>query len=291
MYTEPEQGVFNFTGGDYFLDLAEAAGKRVRCHNLVWYNQLPAWVTDPAEPWTNETLTAVLEAHITAVVTHFGDRCYSWDVVNEALSDDAPAAPGGIAWQSNLFYDTIGPAYVPLAFAAASRAARAAGLAVRLYYNDYNIETAGAAKAVAAQALVAQLQARGVQIDGVGLESHFVAGSAPSRAAQEQVMREFAALGVEVAVTELDVRLYLPANATSEAQQVSDYYNAVAACVSVEACVGITVWDFVGEFPQLYDLTAYIRSLQGSQRLGGSFFVREVTDLILIPLRHLFLDS
>jgi GH35 family endo-1,4-beta-xylanase len=36
MYTEPEQNVFNFTGGDYILDLAEKHGMRVRCHNLVW---------------------------------------------------------------------------------------------------------------------------------------------------------------------------------------------------------------------------------------------------------------
>jgi endo-1,4-beta-xylanase len=36
VYTEPEQNVFNFTGGDYFLDLAEATGKKVRCHNLIW---------------------------------------------------------------------------------------------------------------------------------------------------------------------------------------------------------------------------------------------------------------
>lgn len=57
-------------------------------------------------------------------------------------------------------------------------------------------------------------------------------------------MEAFTALGVDVAVTELDVRLYLPPNATTEAQQVQDYYNTVAACVAVDGCIGITVWDF-----------------------------------------------
>lgn len=60
-------------------------------------------------------------------------------------------------------------------------------------------------------------------------------------------MNAFVALGVDVAVTELDVRLDLPANATTETQQVADYYSTVAACANVEACVGITVWDFDGK--------------------------------------------
>lgn len=188
----------------------------------------------------------MLETHVTRLVEHFGDRCYSWDVVNEALSDDPTTASG--IWQSNLWYDTIGPEYFFRAFAAADRAARAAGLAVRLYYNDYNIESAGP-KADAARGLVSELAARGLRIDGVGLESHFVAGAAPSQADQEANMEAFVALGVDVAVTELDVRLpALPANATSEAQQVSDYYSTVAACANVERCIGVTVWDFDGEF-------------------------------------------
>lgn len=242
MFTEPEQGVFNFTGGDAFLDLAEATGKRVRCHNLVWYNQLPDWVTSPAVNWTSETLTSVIQDHAYALVSHFGDRCYAWDVVNEALSD----SPAG-AWQSNIFYDTIGPEYFFTAFEAAARAVSDNDLSVKLYYNDYNIESPGN-KSAAAQGLVAELQARGIQVDGVGLESHFVVGSTPSRDEQEANMRAFVDLGVEVAVTELDVRLVLPGNETTQAQQVEDFYGTVAACVSVDGCVGVTLWDFVDTY-------------------------------------------
>jgi hypothetical protein len=86
MYTEPEQNVFNFTGGDYLLDLAERYGMRVRCHNLVWVSQLSPWVTDVN--WTAEALTAVMKNHIQTLITHWSDRCYSWDVVNEALASD-----------------------------------------------------------------------------------------------------------------------------------------------------------------------------------------------------------
>lgn len=213
----------------------------VRCHNLIWYNELPTWLTNPATNWTNETLSAVLVNHVTNLVTYFGDRCYAWDVVNEALSD----SPAG-SWQSNIWYDTIGPEYFFLAFQAAAQAVQVHGFSVKLYYNDYNIESPGD-KATAAQGLVTQLQERGIQIDGIGLESHFVVGETPSQEDQEANMNAFVALGVDVAVTELDVRLYLPANESTEAQQVADYYSTVAACASVERCVGVTVWDFDGK--------------------------------------------
>lgn len=171
MYTEPEQNVFNFTGGDYFLDLAQATSKLVRCHNLIWSSQLPDWVTDPPKDWTNATLSVVLKNHVTKLVEHFGDRCYSWDVVNEAFSDD----PAG-SYTSNIWLDTIGEEYVPMAFAAAQKAVKNNGLNVKLYYNDYNIEYPGN-KSTAAQNLVKELKGRGIQIDGVGLESHFIVGT------------------------------------------------------------------------------------------------------------------
>lgn len=156
---------------------------------------------------------------------------------------DSPAG----AFQDNLWLDVIGPEYFFLAFDAATQAVQNNNLSVKLYYNDYNIEYAGN-KSTAAQTLVSELKARGIQIDGVGLESHFIAGETPSQADQEANMNAFTALDVDVVITELDVRLpALPPNATSEAQQVSDYYNSVAACANVERCVGITVWDFDGE--------------------------------------------
>ncbi len=92
-YTEPEQNQFNFTGAYEFLKYAEATDKYVRCHNLIWSSQLPDWVTSPSKPWTNKTLSAVLKNHVKTLVSTLGDRCYSWDVVNEALADDPVSNP------------------------------------------------------------------------------------------------------------------------------------------------------------------------------------------------------
>lgn len=175
-FVEPEQGVFNWTGPQEFLDIAHATRKYVRCHNLIWKSELPTWVTDPAVPWTNATLSAVIYEHVYNIVEHFGDQCYSWDVVNEALAD----SPAGSYDNSSIFYDVIGPAYVVEAFQAATDAVRKNHLSVKLFYNDYNIEYPGA-KSTAAQAIVSELKARNIQIDGVGLESHFIVGKSKLR--------------------------------------------------------------------------------------------------------------
>jgi len=131
-FTEPQRGVFDYSGGNVVVDIAEARGKSVRCHNLVWESELPSWLTSGT--WDNATLISIMQVHITNLVQHWGDSCYSWDVVNEAFNGDGSYTP-------NIFYNTIGPAYVPLAFLFATQAANAKGLKVKLYYNDYGIES------------------------------------------------------------------------------------------------------------------------------------------------------
>lgn len=92
------------------------------------------------------------------------------------------------------------------------------------------------------QNLIKQLQADDVPIDGVGLESHFIVGEVPTTIVEN--MQAFAALGLEFAITELDIRMELPATADLYEQQKTDYYTVVSACMQVEQCVGITVWDW-----------------------------------------------
>ena len=63
-------------------------------------------------------------------------------------------------------------------------------------------------------------------------------------AAQIKTKKAFTDLGVDVTITELDVRLDLPPTAKAEKQQVADYYKSVKSCVKVQRCIGIVVWDF-----------------------------------------------
>jgi len=242
MYVEPQQNVFNFTPGSVVADRAKANGQLLRCHTLVWHSQAPDWLN--SGNWTAESLSAVLVNHVTQVAKHWKGRCYAWDVVNEAFNEDG-------TYRATIFHDVIGPEYIALAF----KTAAAADPHTKLYYNDYNLEAPGP-KSTAVQSLVRSLKKRGIKIDGVGAQAHLIVGSTPSLDQQIQNLQDFVATGVEVAQTELDIRLDLPADATNLAQQSRDYEATVGACVQVKGCVGTTVWDFYDPYswvPDVFD--------------------------------------
>ena len=111
---------------------------------------------------------------------------------------------------------------------------------VKLYYNDYNLEY-GSAKATATQNIVKSLKARGIKIDGVGLQAHMIVGSTPSLSSMTTVLNSFTTLGVEVAYTELDIRhSSLPPTDVALAQQSTDYVSMVGSCIQTIGCVGVT---------------------------------------------------
>lgn len=224
-----------------FLDIAEANGQFVTCDVLIWGTAQPDWILNGN--WTAESLTAVMKHHIFSLITHWSDRCHGWEVVNQALSPD-----GGFA--SNIWYDVIGPEYFFLAYEFATEAVAATGKSIKLFYNDDNIEYPGA-KTNSAYNLIKELKIRNLQIDSVGLQSHFVVGNTPSLQEQIEAKQGYIDLGVEVAITEMDVRFTSAPfyDVSGEAQQALDYYTTVASCVHVgPACFGITVWDFDDKF-------------------------------------------
>jgi endo-1,4-beta-xylanase len=97
------------------------------------------------------------------------------------------------------------------------------------------------------------IQSYGVEINGVGLQAHLAseqtptAGPAPGQAALETVLRGFTALDVDVAYTEVDVRMRTPATAEQLAVQRGVYRDVAASCLAVDRCVGMTTW--VSESP------------------------------------------
>ncbi|MDG6107251.1 endo-1,4-beta-xylanase [Dactylosporangium aurantiacum] len=218
---EPARNQFTFTAADRVVDRARAQGAAARGRGLVSpsANQV-AWVTVLG---TADDARAALRTHITATVGHFRGRIKTWDVVSEALSDNGAVRP-------SVFANRLGPAYIEEAF----RDARAADPGARLCYNDYGIEDRGLAKTQAVYNLVRDFKARGVPIDCVGLESHFISPAAiPST--YGQTVAAFAALGVDVEITELDI-------GGSGTAQSDGYRRVVSACVAVSRCTGITVW-------------------------------------------------
>ncbi|MFE9044216.1 endo-1,4-beta-xylanase [Streptomyces sp. NPDC007818] len=225
---EPVRGQYSWTGADRIVDFAEAHGQRVRGHTLVWHSQLPSWVSGGT--WTPDALRAVMTDHVTTQVTRYKGRVHQWDVVNEPLNEDGTL-------RQSVFGATLGESYIADAF----RAARAADPAAKLYLNDYSTDGVGA-KSDGMYALVRRLLAQGVPVDGVGFQAHLILGQVP--ASLEANLRRFADLGVDVAVTELDIRMTLPATAEKLDRQKADYAAVTRACLAVTRCAGVTVWGF-----------------------------------------------
>jgi endo-1,4-beta-xylanase len=229
--TEPNPGQFSYARGDAIVDLAEQNGQTVRGHTLVWHSQTPNWVQN----LDATAMRAAMQNHISNVVTHYRGQLYAWDVVNEPLNEDG-------SLRNSFWLQKLGPGYIAEAF----RAARAADPDVKLYINDYNTDGIGA-KSDGMYRLVQQLLADGVPIDGVGFQAHLaIQYGFPSQ--MQQNLQRFADLGLDVAITELDVRMQLPANATKLATQATYYRNVTNACLAVARCVGITTWGYTDKY-------------------------------------------
>ncbi|KAF2712941.1 glycoside hydrolase family 10 protein [Pleomassaria siparia CBS 279.74] len=231
MYTEPSRNVFNYTMANEIIKPAIKAHQIRRCHTFVWHNQLPDWLT--SKNYTKPELIGILENHIKHEARAYYDKCYAWDVVNEAFNDDGTL-------RDDLWLQTIGPEYIELAFRFARKYTSPW---TRLYYNDYGIERVNN-KSLALQKVVKDFVKRGVPIDGVGLQAHFTVGRAPSYNDTRSALNLFTKLGLETALTELDVRVDLPDTAAKQKTQADVYAASVKACVDEESCVGVTVWDF-----------------------------------------------
>jgi len=230
-FSEPSQGQFDFAEADREVSFGLARHMRVRGHTLVWHSQLAGWVTGlPADQ-----VQAAMENHISTEVGHFKGKLFAWDVVNEPFNEDGTL-------RADVFSTAMGSGYI----ADALRTAHAADPRAKLYLNDYNIEGINP-KSDAMYNLAKSLLAEGVPLAGIGIQAH-LAVQYGFPADMTANLRRFADLGLDVGITELDVRMPLPETAEQDATQDLYYRNVVAACVAVRRCVGITIWDFTDKY-------------------------------------------
>ncbi len=229
----PARDRYDFSRADAIVSFAAASGMAVHGHTLVWHNQNPAWLTSSA--WPREEAIDILREHIAAVASHYAGTIAAWDVVNEAIANDG-------SLRQTPWLDWIGPDYVAIAFRAAAEAAPRA----KLLYNDYGAEAANA-KSDGIYRLISDLLHAGVPVHGIGFQCHLTIDGVDLESFARNLQR-FAGLGLELYVTEMDVRLPLPATANSLARQAEIYRGVLETCLAQPAFRGFQTWGFTDKY-------------------------------------------
>jgi endo-1,4-beta-xylanase len=204
----PQPDRYDFAPADRYVAFGERNNMFIIGHTLVWHSQVPGWVFQDAQgqALTRDALLARMKEHISTVVGRYRGRIKGWDVVNEALNEDGTL-------RQTPWMKIIGPDYIAKAFEFAHEADPAA----ELYYNDYNLDYA--AKRAGAVRLVKSLLDQGIPVKAIGSQEHLKLNT-PTAAEVDSSIRAFAALGVKVNMTELDIDL-LPQATRSRGADVS----------------------------------------------------------------------
>ncbi|TDD01410.1 endo-1,4-beta-xylanase [Saccharopolyspora terrae] len=232
-YLHPARDTYEFGTADAIVDFAEQHGQVMRGHTLLWHSQNPEWLENGG--FSPEELREILHEHITTVVGRYAGRIQQWDVANEIFDES-----GNLRTTDNIWIRELGPGIIADAF----RWAHEADPNAKLFFNDYGVEGDNA-KSDAYYALAQDLLAQGVPVQGFSAQAHLnLDDGFPADLTQN--LQRFADLGLETAITELDVRMTLPQGGAPTPQQLTeqaDYYRrALQSCLDVSSCHSFTVW-------------------------------------------------
>jgi endo-1,4-beta-xylanase len=230
----PAQNTFNFTDADALVAFAQTNNMVVRGHTLVWHSQIPGWVT--SGNFTRDQAIAIMRDHIMTVMGRYRGMVKYWDVVNEAMGDNGQLRP------ESFWLQKIGPEYIAMAFQFAHEADPDA----ILYYNDFNAEGSGT-KSDAVFNLVSGLVNQGVPINGVGWQMHQINPFRIQQAHRTNAQR-LASIGLEVSITEMDVRISQPTTAQALADQALAYSDVVQFCLSQPNVKTLVTWGFTDKY-------------------------------------------
>lgn len=192
----PKPAEYDFEAADRLVEIAEANGKEIVAHTLVWHAQTPDWVFEDGDgnELRREALLERMRDHIHTIVGRYEGKIMGYDVVNEAFNPDG-------SFRESKWYNIIGEDFIAKAFEYAHEADPEA----QLYYNDYSMENPE--KRAGIYSHLEKLIADGVPIHGVGSQSHFSINNMPDYEQIEKSITDFSDLGIEVMITELDLNV------------------------------------------------------------------------------------
>ncbi len=240
--------ILDFTKSDIIMDGILAYNNTnpeneilLRGHVLAWHSQTPDWFFRVDYDVNNDYVTpdvmnARLEEYIKDVLAHYHGAdseydglIYAWDVINEVINPSDGLAGGlrktaqfGDTTTPTGYYEVYGESneYIKNAFIYANTYAPAD---VKLYYNDYNeTETV---KSQNIYDLIAEIQnTDGARIDGMGMQAHYALDN-PTVSQIETAILKYASLGIEVQITELDMKVSSGSEGTYEEELIKQAYH------------------------------------------------------------------
>lgn len=244
----PTRNSYDFDRADFIVNFAAENDMVVQGHMLLWHSQLPGWLTE--NQYGKKELQEIMADHIETVASHYRGQVESWNVINEAVGDP-PYKSGSqkATLRKGIWMDGIGPKYIELAF----KEARRADPDARLFYNDYGHEGWpedhwNRPKQEAVYRQVEKLAKKGL-VDGVGFQMHLYVGDCCKgwNPDPDQVAANFSRysdLGLEVRITEMDVRIEEPVTKAKLDEQAKLYREMVGVCLAAANCTTFSTWGF-----------------------------------------------
>ncbi len=241
----PSRDAFDFRQGDDIVRFALAHEMKVRGHCLLWGRSNPEWLSQGG--FSPTQLTELARKHIATVVHHYAGDVFAWDVVNEALDENGE--PRDTIWNAGLHAASRARRmeYIEQAF----RWAHAADPRALLFYNEAEAEGLGQ-KSDAVYAMLKDFRARGVPVDGIGLQMH-VSNLTLDAVAIASNIKRLTGLGLQVHITEMDVAL--PVNTDGNLRDPADldrqakiYADIARACLQNPGCTAIQTWGFTDKY-------------------------------------------
>jgi endo-1,4-beta-xylanase len=235
-------GNYDFSESDRIVDFALSKNLRVRGHTLIW-GKLSHYFKNPdldlylsafPEEERSQKLKELFTKHITTVLNHYKDRIKVWEVVNEPLE-----IFGEGEMEENVYFRFLGKNYVKEAF----RLAHDIDPTIKLYLNEILVNYHDK-RAEGLLDFVREMQADGVPIHGIGLQSHMMF-QLPDLENLHQYLKKIEKMGLEVELTEVDARLMLFKDAEDPYKAQAEFYGKLLEiCLENQACKGITFWGF-----------------------------------------------
>ncbi|CAH7683865.1 family 10 glycoside hydrolase [Phakopsora pachyrhizi] len=234
---ENQKGQYNFDDADLIVKFAKENNKYIKFHNVVWHNQVPVRLQKLGK---DELLKATID-HINVVFDRYAKDVLYADICNEIFQD------GGGQRRENYWQKAIGDDYVELVYKAADESRKKFNPNLKFCINDFSVEGKND-KSNALYEISKKLKASGL-IECVGFQTHLIAGSVPKD--MKENMQRFVDLGLEVHLSEIDIRMKIDGVTDEELQKttkqsVQDWKQVFENCLSVKGCKVMTAWG-VGE--------------------------------------------